>query len=79
MAQTNVRERSGKRVLHHGLRLVYSLQAAALAPGELERWKLIRGVRDNPYFAEITAKLNQLRAYLEYQNARQGMASSRKI
>ena len=70
LVQTNVRERSGKRVLHHGLRLVYDLQAAALAPGELGRWKLIRGVRDNPYFAEITAKLNQLRAHLEYQNIR---------
>ncbi|MSR83988.1 MAG: hypothetical protein EXS58_13865 [Candidatus Latescibacteria bacterium] len=79
LVQTSARERSGKRVLHHGLRLVYDLQAAALASGELERWKLIRGVRDNPYFAEITAKLNQLRAFLEYQNAHQGMTPSRKI
>ncbi len=72
LVHTNVRERAGKRLLQHGLRLVYGLQAAALDPGELERWKLIRGPRDNPYFAEISAKLNQLRGHLEYQAARRG-------
>jgi hypothetical protein len=72
LVQTSVRERSGKRLLHHGLRLVYDLQAPALDPGELERWKLIRGARDNPYFNEISNKLNQLRGHLEYQGARQG-------
>lgn len=72
LVQTSVRERGGKRVPHHGLRLVYSLQAAALEPGELERWKLIRGTRDNPYFSEINAKLNQLKSHLEYQSTRRG-------
>lgn len=78
LVQTSIRERSGKRVPHHGLRLVYDLQAPALEPGELERWKLIRGVRDNPYFAEINAKLNQLRGYLEYQNARRAASPPSK-
>lgn len=78
LVQTNIRERSGKRLLHHGLRLVYDLQAAALEPGELERWKLIRGVRDNPHFAGINSKLNQLRGHLEYQNARLGLVPPRK-
>ena len=78
LMQTNIRERSGKRLLHHGLRLVYDLQAPALEPGEQERWKLIRGVQDNPYFTEINTKLNQLKGYLEYQNARRGAIPPRK-
>jgi hypothetical protein len=72
LVHSQVRERAGKRQLHHGLRLVYEAQAQALDPGELERWKLIRGPRDNAFFAEISAKLNQLRGYLERQNARRG-------
>lgn len=70
MVQTHVRERAGKHLLQHGLKLVYELQAAALEPGELERWKLIRTARDNASFVQISAKLNQLRAHLEYQAAR---------
>lgn len=70
LAHTYVRERAGKRLLQHGLHLVYELQAAALDPGELERWKLIRGPRDNPFLALVSAKLNQMRGHLERQNTR---------
>lgn len=68
VARSHVREHLGRRVLQHGLRFTYDLQSATLIPGELESWRLIRGMRDNACFAEIHSKLSQLYGYLENQS-----------
>lgn len=69
ITRTHLHTHQEKQLLQHGLRFSYDLQEAVLNPGDMEVWKLIRGTRDNPYFAEIHSKLSQLYGYLENQSA----------
>ena len=66
IVRTLLSKRRDKQVLLHGLRFTYDPQGIPLTWHEVVPWKLIRAVRDNPYFIEIHYKLGRMYGFLEH-------------